>query len=199
MNIAAVTPIRFILLLGSIVFVQFTHGQADTIHLYYQLSATQLPDTTETKLANWAKSLNKQQTYVDIIAYYETNELKKVAQERLEEVNLLVIRKARDFTTIGSSKIMKGSKSQRSTVDIIYSKGDKAPMLESKKVATEKTKEKSAEPKKKEGGEKSSSKEGVSKNSKASENNTKEEGYYIYDTVFINGAMKVNKIKVKGK
>jgi len=79
-----------------------------------------MPDTTEAKITNWAKMLSGKHMDVEILAYYSQSDFKKYSTERSEDVNLIVLRKARDFVTIKKNEVKKGLKSQRSLVDIIY-------------------------------------------------------------------------------
>jgi hypothetical protein len=92
----------------------------DTLHLNYIALQTKMPDSTEAKITNWAKNLNGKHMDLEILAYYSQSDFKKYSTERSEDVNLIVLRKARDFVTIKKNEVKKSSKSQRSLVDIIY-------------------------------------------------------------------------------
>lgn len=94
----------------------------DTVHLYYKGLATKMADSTEAKITAWAKNLKGQHTNVHVIAWYFESEFKKYSVERADEMFIMLNRKARDLMTLGPIETKKGKKSQRSTVDIIYSR-----------------------------------------------------------------------------
>jgi hypothetical protein len=124
-------------------------SQTDTLRLYYKGLDTKVPDTTEAKIVNWAKARKGQHFDVAIVAYYDKGEFKQFAQTRSDEMFLVMNRKARELITIQSYEPKKGVKSQRSRVDIIYTK---ALTAEEKAAAekAEKEKKEKAEKEKKE-------------------------------------------------
>lgn len=122
----------------------------DTLHLNYVQIQTKLPDSTDAKLSQWVKSLNGRHVELTVLAYYHKAEFKKYAQERADDMFLVLNRKARALITIQSIGPKKGESSQRSRVDIVYtiSGGNPAPeaaktestkALEGKSAATAKT------------------------------------------------------------
>jgi hypothetical protein len=92
----------------------------DTLHLYYSNIAVTPHDTTQAKMDKWIKSLNGKHQDIRIVAYYHKFEFKKYAQERLDEMFLIINRKARSLFTITEQVAQKGKDYQRTTVDIIY-------------------------------------------------------------------------------
>jgi hypothetical protein len=200
--------LTFILILACCAFPSVS--QTDTLHIYYQGLQTKTLDSNETKIANWAKTLKGKRVDVTVLAYYEKMDYKKYAQERADEMFLSLNRKARDIITIKSIGPKKGEKYQRSTLDIVY----KISGSEDKIVATEKkesaknskeegvTKEKVAVEKKesvkqdaKEEEKVVEKKEKPAKASKVKEEKT--DNNYLYDTTYVNGVMKIKKIKIK--
>lgn len=97
-----------------------SHAQTDTLHLYYNQIKTQLHDTSLAKMDRWIKSLNGNHTTINVVAYYSQSDYKKYAQERADDLFLVINRKARPLFTIETIGPKKGKNSQRSTVDIIY-------------------------------------------------------------------------------
>lgn len=95
-------------------------SQKDTLHVYYKGFETKLPDTSDAKVGAWAKKLKGQKVDIQVICYYDKGDYKKYAQERTEDMFLIVNRKARDYVTITSNITKKGERSQRSLVDIVY-------------------------------------------------------------------------------
>ncbi|MDX2174709.1 MAG: hypothetical protein SFY56_16515 [Bacteroidota bacterium] len=184
--------------------------QTDTLHLYYQGLQTKTLDSNEAKIGAWAKTLKGKHVDVQILAYYEKSEYKKFSQERYDEVNLIVIRKARDYVTIKEMGPKKGAKSQRSKVDIVYtSDGSASQTISStneKKLDSNKkseTKEKTVVEKK----EKDNSIEKTDNNHNETTTNKDTKGlsekeikngvYFMQDTTYVNGEMKVTKRKIK--
>jgi len=96
------------------------YSQKDTLHIYYLGSQTNVLDSNDAKITKWAKSLKGKKTDVEIYAYYDKSDFKKFMAERADNIKTVVIRKARDFTTIQFSGPMKGEKWQRNRADIIY-------------------------------------------------------------------------------
>lgn len=118
-------------------------SQKDTLHVYYKGFETKLPDTSDAKVGAWAKKLKGQHLDIEVICYYDKGDYKKYAQERTEDMFLILNRKARDFITITSNVTKKGERSQRSKVDVIYTVSlseaeKKIKETEAKKAADEK-------------------------------------------------------------
>lgn len=124
-----------------IAFNSSLNSQSDTLHLYFKGQQTKAADTTEAKIAAWARTLNGKKVNVVIVAYYDISDFKTLATERKDEMYLSVMRKARDVVNIEKTEIKKGSKSQRFTVDIIYQSPESIAMKE-KEAAETKAKEK---------------------------------------------------------
>ncbi|MDI9341774.1 MAG: hypothetical protein QM534_14485 [Sediminibacterium sp.] len=168
------------------------------------MSSVKLADTSEAKIGEWSKKINGKKSDVEIYAYYETSDFKKFSQERLDEVYMVVIRKARDYVNVKDSKVVKGKKSQRNMVDIVYSNsmesGGQSASTESTGKKDSETKE-VKESKPKQGVATKSEPAKQETNSKPSTNTVNKGGGsdYIYDSVYVNGVLKVTKIKVKKK
>jgi len=96
-------------------------AQRDTLRLFYKGLQTELVDSNYNKISDWAKKLNGKRHTVEIISYYDFSDYKKGMIERAENVQMIVIRKARDFTNIISIGAIKGNNFQRAMVDIVYS------------------------------------------------------------------------------
>lgn len=210
-------------------------SQSDTLHLYYKGLLTQTTDSNEAKIGMWAKSLNGQHMDVQVLAYYDKNDYKSYSQERADEMFLALNRKARELISIKFIGPKKGEKSQRSTVDIVYSltgsgnkpkakvaaelkekepKKEKVKEQEKEKMAVEEKDEDKKEPKEKEKKEKkveekkekkedakeeekvAEKKEKPKKAPKEKEINTE---LYEYDSLYVNGELKVTKRKIKKK
>ena len=185
-------------------------SQTDTLHIYYQGLQTKTLDSNETKIANWAKTLKGKRVDVTVLAYYEKMDYKKYAQERADEMFLSLNRKARDLITIKSIGPKKGQKHQRSTLDVVYNisgSEDKVVTAEKKESAKnekeeEKTKEKltleKKESVKKDAKEEEKLVEKKEKPAKASKvKEEKIDNNYQYDTLYLNGVMKIKKTKIK--
>lgn len=97
-------------------------SQRDTLRLYYQGLQTKVLDSNDVKIGEWAKKLKGKHVDVEIRAYYDASDFKKYIAERAEEVEIVVIRKARDFVTVTESGPVKGKKWQRTIVDIVYTR-----------------------------------------------------------------------------
>lgn len=97
-------------------------GQRDTIPLYYSGLAVKLLDSNEVKIGNWANTLKGSKIDVEIHAYYDKSEFKDIAKQRIDDIALVVVRKARDYTNITFQGPKKSDKSKRSRVDIIYTR-----------------------------------------------------------------------------
>jgi hypothetical protein len=124
------------LLLLSAFFYSFQgQSQTDTLHIYYRGLETKIQDSTEAKIANWAKSLKGKKVDIEVLAYYNDAQFKKYSQERSDEIYIVINRKARDLINIKFIGPKKGAKSQRSMADIIYTfQGTTpAPVAEEKK------------------------------------------------------------------
>jgi hypothetical protein len=185
----------------------------------------------------WIKGLNSVHQDLRIVGYYHKGDFRKFAQQRVDEMFLVVNRKARPLFTIKSMETKKGEDYQRTTVDLIYTPtgGGKPVAKEQKKdVKKEEVKEDKKEEKKDEvtaegKDDKKSRKE--EKSSKADKDDEKVKGdksekenekakdpekeekpekkkaekkvkpldteHYIYDSVWVNGKLKVTKKKKK--
>ncbi|MDI1356153.1 MAG: hypothetical protein PSX36_14635 [bacterium] len=108
------------LLVFMFVLAKTGRAQSDTLHLYYIQTQSTIQDSTNKKIDNWVKSLNGKHVDIDVVAYYSKLEYKKFAQQRNDELFLVLNRKARALITIGFIGPKKGENSQRTTVDIIY-------------------------------------------------------------------------------
>lgn len=97
-------------------------SQTDTLHINYDQVKTIPHDTSLAKIDAWVKKLNGMHVDVTVIAYYSKIEFKKYAQERADEMFLVLNRKARNLITIEFIGPKKGANSQRSRVDIVYKK-----------------------------------------------------------------------------
>jgi hypothetical protein len=98
-----------------------SYSQQDTLHIFYKGLATQVLDSNYSKIGKWAESLKGKRHDVQIFAYYDVSDFKKIMAERVENVQTVVIRKARDFTNIKFAGPVRGKKSQRFVLDIVYS------------------------------------------------------------------------------
>ncbi len=196
--------IRLIIVFAILMLNMSAYSQSDTLHVYFQGSLTKVLDSNEVKIGNWVKNLKGKKVNLDILGYYEKSEFKPQSNERVEGIFLVVNRKARDLVTIKSMGPVKGKKSQRSTVDIVYNYVDSSPVM-NPPVNTDKKEEKnvnSVEKKqvdkdkpvteKKE--EKEKQKEKVK--SEPKEKIVIEEGY-TYDSIYVNQVLKVTKRKIK--
>lgn len=107
---------------AALLFVGISAGfaQPDTLHLYYHHTATTPHDTTLAKMDKWIKSLNGQHQDLRIVGYFHKYEFRKFAQERVDEMFLVVNRKARSLFTIKETVAQRGKDYQRTTVDLIY-------------------------------------------------------------------------------
>jgi len=114
-----------LLLFFSLAFTKAT--AQDTLHIYYQNLNTKIVDTNETKIKKWAKSLGGKKVDLQVLCYYNDKEFKKYSQERSDELFLVLNRQARDLINITSNGPVKGAKSQRSKVDIVYTFQGQAP------------------------------------------------------------------------
>lgn len=139
----------FAVLLLMVIKCNTGYSQSDTLHLYYKGLDTKLPDTTEAKIVNWAKNMKGKHFDVNVIAWYDKNEFKEFAQTRSDEMFLVLNRKARELVTVQSYAPKKGVKSQRSTVDVIYTKTisaeEKAAIEKAEKEKAEKERREKAE------------------------------------------------------
>jgi len=208
-----------------VVMTMGLQAQRDTLRLMYQGVKTEVLDSNETKIAEWAKKLPKGvKTNIDIIAYYDNGDFKKFMVERVENVFLMVNRKARDLVKINKSEAIRGKKNQRYQVDIIFDTNQ--PVAQPAPVAAEPAKAAAVEPKKEEKREepkkqepkpeKAAKKEAAEKKpeekkevaaepkkeQKKQEDKpmVKSDKYdYIVDSTYVNGVLKVTTRKVKKK
>ncbi len=99
-----------------------SHGKAqyDTLHIYYHNTAVTPHDTSLAKLDRWIKSLNGNKVDLTVVGYYHKLEFKKFAQERVDEMFLVLNRKSRSSFNIQEMVTKKGKDYQRTTVDLIY-------------------------------------------------------------------------------
>lgn len=191
-------------------FGPFVYSQADTLHIFYQGYNTKMLDSNETKIGNWAKSLNGKHVNIDVLCYYYDSEHKKEAMERSEELFLILNRKARELITIKSNGPKKGEKFQRTRVDIVYTFADGSGVTgvtKTTETKTDKKKEDSntkvtKEDKKAESKDKNASKSNdkekkdtqVSEGTKTDSGNTSQQVNEDTDdtyTIYVNGEKKV--------
>lgn len=133
--------------LGSIVL-----KAQDTLHLDFHHTQVTVPDSIQKKIENWAKGLNGQHVNISVYGYFHRPEFKKFAQQRCDEMFLVLNRKARSLITIDFIGPKKGEDYQRTRVDIVYSNlavaakaaADKAAaeVAEKEKAALEKAEQK---------------------------------------------------------
>jgi hypothetical protein len=209
--------LRLSLILITMVFFapKMSAQNYDTLHLYYNNISVQPHDTTLKKLDKWIKGLNGKHQDIKIIAYYHKLEFKKYSQQRIDEMFLTINRKARPLFTITEMKPAKGKDFQRTTVDIIYTPtGGSSEPAAKKEAPADNKKEKEAGGKIEKGvgvtgdgkSEKSEPAKEKKSEAKAEKPEKKDEGkkvkpldtdHYIYDSVYINGKLKVTKKKKK--
>lgn len=103
----------------------------DTLHVNYDNIKVTPHDTALAKMDAWIKSLNGAHVDINVYAYYSKIEFKKYAQQRADEMFLILNRKARSQFTIVFIGPKKGENSQRSRVDIVYTR----PLTEAEKAA----------------------------------------------------------------
>jgi Protein of unknown function (DUF3575) len=102
-------------------------AQADTLHLNYHYSQIAPHDSTLAKITNWINALNGRQVNLKLVGYYNTADYKKAASLRLDELFLILNRKARSLITIEELEPKRGKTQQRSRVDIVYTFADGNP------------------------------------------------------------------------
>jgi hypothetical protein len=112
------------ILFATLLFSLKGFSQSDTLHIYYRGLETKVLDSTEAKIAKWAKSLNGKKVDIEVISYYNDAQFKKYSQERCDELFIIVNRKARELINITFIGPKKGAKSQRSKADIVYTYKD---------------------------------------------------------------------------
>lgn len=206
-KVIAVLAIGFFMSLNNIVF-----SQKDTLHIYYQGLQTKILDSNDAKISKWVKSLNGRKAEIEIYSYYEKGEFKKFMVERSDELFMVVNRKARDFITVKFNGAVKGSKSQRSVADLVYSiegvtsnnsnaSSGKPKKEKEKKVEKEEKKDIEGEKDVVEKSENSSNNSTTIKEEKKIEKSKQDQpkSGYIYDTTYINGKAKITKTKIKNK
>ena len=144
-NLSNLLNLRLLTILVTLVFGSSGFAQKyDTLHLNYHHTATTAHDTTQKRIDAWVKKLNKQHVDVKVYAYYHKPEFKKFAEQRIEDMFIVLNRKARDLITIQEMTSKKGKDFQRTMVDIIYTvSGSKADA--DKAAAEEKAKKEVAE------------------------------------------------------
>ena len=74
----------------------------DTLHLIYHHTQNKAHDTTLAHIDRWVKSLHGKHMDITVIGYYHKPEFKPFAQERVDEMFLILNRKARDLVTFGT-------------------------------------------------------------------------------------------------
>jgi len=119
-SITLQNSIKTIVFTLAIFLFRTTAFSQDTLHLNYIALQTKMPDSTDAKVAAWAKNLNGRHVDLEVLCYYSQGSFKPYATERSEEVFLVLNRKARASITIVKNEVVKGSKSQRSMVDVVY-------------------------------------------------------------------------------
>jgi len=113
---------RSLALLIMILFFVLPGLAQDTLHLVYHHTQIKPHDSTEARIEKWAKNLNGQHMDIEVVAYFHKPEFRKFAQQRCDELYLVLNRKARALITIQSIGPKKGKDFQKTTVDIIYKK-----------------------------------------------------------------------------
>src|SRR5438046_1102073 len=86
-----IIPVLFIM----ITCIARVFSQEGTLHLNYQAIKTEPHDTTLAKIDQWVKKLNGQHVDISVIGYYNKVEFRKYAQQRCDELFLVLNRKAR--------------------------------------------------------------------------------------------------------
>ncbi|MGZ3920502.1 MAG: hypothetical protein ACXVC7_09425, partial [Bacteroidia bacterium] len=124
--------LRLVIMCALFVSTAKLYSQKDTLHIYYQGLQTSVLDSNDAKITKWAKSLKGRHVDVEIYAYYDNSDFKKNMTERAENLQLVVIRKARDFVNVTSSGPVKGKKWQRIMADIVYTSDPNAPKPQEK-------------------------------------------------------------------
>lgn len=102
----------------------FSAKAQDTLHLNFHHTQVTVHDSIQKKVEAWAKSLNGQHVNISVYGYYHRAEFKKFAQQRCDEMFLVLNRKARSLITIDFIGPKKGEDYQRTRVDIIYTNSD---------------------------------------------------------------------------
>lgn len=121
-NTSAATKAKaftFIVLL-SLCFFRGISQKVDTLHLIYHHTQNKAHDTTLKHIDRWIKSLNGTHMDITVVGYYPSSNFKPFAQERVDEMFLILNRKGRELFTFGEFAAKKGKDYQRTTVDIIY-------------------------------------------------------------------------------
>jgi hypothetical protein len=119
---------RFVfLMILAVLFSIKGFSQSDTLHIYYRGIETKVQDSTEAKIAKWAKSLNGKKVDIEVISYYSDAQFKKYSVERCDELSLIINRKARDLINVKFIGPKKGVKSLRTRADIVYTPQGTAP------------------------------------------------------------------------
>lgn len=136
-----------VLMIFTLVFATRLNAQSDTLHLNYDNIKVVPHDTTLKKMDAWIKSLNGVHQDISVYAYFSKLEFKKFAQERADEMFLILNRKARSLFTIVYIGPKKGETSQRSRVDIVYKKTKTPEEIASEATAKAGEKKKSDEEK----------------------------------------------------
>lgn len=147
-------------------------AQTDTLHINYDQIKTIPHDTSLAKIDAWIKTLKGAHVDINVYAYYSKMEFKKYAQERADEMFLVLNRKARTQFTIVFIGPKKGENSQRSRVDIVYKRPLTAEEIAAQTAAAAKEKEEAAKKKEAEAAEKAA-KESKEKEKKSTSGKTK--------------------------
>lgn len=202
------------------VFSQNLFSQTDTLRLNYYYTQVAPHDSNVAKIDKWVKGLNGRKVNVNTYAYYYKASYKELSEQRLKELFIILSRKARAQITFGEQKTKKGDESEKGIIHIAYSFADSKPTTDSKPepkktdvakeskpksggpakdiAKEEKAKEKDAEKAKEKEREREKQAQTVAKEKeKQSEVVQTPDDQYVYDSVYVNGALKVTKRKRK--
>ena len=180
-------------------------AQRDTLHIFYQGLQTTILDSNDAKITKWVKGLNGRKVELQIFGYYEDAQYKKYMAERVDNLFLVVNRKARDLINVTFMGPVKGKKSQRSTADIVYSfAATPAAASTTNKEPEDEKKPKAEKPRKEEKKKMTEvEKTAAPVATEAPANEVKpvviNNQEYIIDSIYVNGQLKVTKRKVKKK
>jgi hypothetical protein len=201
-NLFSFTRLSFVCLLIS--YGSLSYSQKDTLHIYYKGLATLVLDSNYNKIGKWADAIKGKRYEVEILAYYDVSDFKKIMAERAENVQTVVIRKSRDFTTIKFSGPTKGKKSQRAVLDIVYAPEGYVETAKSTAKETKKETPKAAAPESSGPAEVVSTARTQPAQNKAPEKKkekpkqARDPRYdYIVDSTYVNGELQITERKVK--
>lgn len=199
------SPTRFFLFCAFIIIGASAYSQKDTLHIYYMGMQTAILDSNDAKITRWVKSLNGRHVDLEIYTYYDNSDFKKYMNERMENLHMVVNRKARDQISVKFMGPVKGKKSQRSVADVVYTSANPAPATTTAvktdyPTATEQPKKETTissattETRRSEAEKPEKKSEKKEEKVKTSKNDAYE---YIMDSTYVNGQLKVTKRKVK--